>query len=503
MEQQNKWGTILSYITVLLHTLTGIVLTGIIIRLLGNSQYGLYSIVSGLSSNMSILSLGLGTAVVRYVSECRLTQNKDKERQIVGTVCMIFTMLGLIAILVSAIIYRYFDIIYANSLSENELAQGKFMFIFASIDVVASLIDVPFSSCILAYEKYILSRLEIIAKFLMRLIITVPFVLMNESSTSIIILDMVITLSVLFFNIFYCSTRLQLGATFKIHDFKLIKTIFQYSFFVFLILITDELNKNVDQTLIGIKLTATALTVFMAGRKVSSMFDSISNAISNMFLPKATALVIENASMERVQEFIVKMGRLQSFVTFYVFISFWIFGADFMWLWLGDGYRQSWITAVIIMSGTVCPLLKSSIKSYVQALNRQKFISIIYLINAILNAVLTWFSLDCLGIIGAAVCSAVTSILCNEIILNIYFYKKLGLNIFLIYKKIFSGIWIAILLSVLSGLIIQLAIQHYTWFVFLIVAILFTTIYTLLCYWVGMNINEKRSFISILNKKVN
>ena len=63
---QLKSGVILSYATQAVHIVTNILYTPIILRILGQSDYGLYQLVSSVVSNLSLLSFGFGSSYVRF-----------------------------------------------------------------------------------------------------------------------------------------------------------------------------------------------------------------------------------------------------------------------------------------------------------------------------------------------------------------------------------------------------------------------------------------------------
>ena len=73
---QKKAGVLLSYGQTALSTLISLTYTPVMLRLLGQSEYGLYTLVSGFVSNLSLLSFGLGSAYMRYYSRAEV---KDGE----------------------------------------------------------------------------------------------------------------------------------------------------------------------------------------------------------------------------------------------------------------------------------------------------------------------------------------------------------------------------------------------------------------------------------------
>ena len=65
---QNKAGVIISYIGMAVNMLSGLIYTPIMLRLLGQSEYGLYQLVYSVVSYLSLLSLGFGSSYMRFYS---------------------------------------------------------------------------------------------------------------------------------------------------------------------------------------------------------------------------------------------------------------------------------------------------------------------------------------------------------------------------------------------------------------------------------------------------
>src|SRR5690606_2922508 len=91
---QLKKGAILSYITIFLANIVGLVLTPFIIRSLGDSEYGLYTLLGALVAQIAVLNLGLNNTAIRFVSKYRAESNRDAEKSFLGTVMLIYVAIS-------------------------------------------------------------------------------------------------------------------------------------------------------------------------------------------------------------------------------------------------------------------------------------------------------------------------------------------------------------------------------------------------------------------------
>ena len=78
IKKQLKAGIVLSYISTAITIVIQLVYMPIMIRLLGKSEYGLYSLVSSVVSYLSLFSLGFTGAYLRFFA--RFYNNKEKNK---------------------------------------------------------------------------------------------------------------------------------------------------------------------------------------------------------------------------------------------------------------------------------------------------------------------------------------------------------------------------------------------------------------------------------------
>ena len=60
------------------------------LRLLGQSEYGLYTLVNGFVSNLSLLSFGMGSAYMRYYSRAEVQDGEEGVARINGMFMTVF-----------------------------------------------------------------------------------------------------------------------------------------------------------------------------------------------------------------------------------------------------------------------------------------------------------------------------------------------------------------------------------------------------------------------------
>ena len=149
-KSQLKAGAILSYVSMGLGYLVSIVYTPVMLRLLGQSEYGLYNLVSSVVSYLGVLNFGFGSAYMRYYSRFKVEEDKEKIAMLNAMFVVIFSLIGVIAIVAGLILAFNTQMIFGSELSSLELSRAKILMIILVVNLAVSFPNIVFSSYITA-----------------------------------------------------------------------------------------------------------------------------------------------------------------------------------------------------------------------------------------------------------------------------------------------------------------------------------------------------------------
>ena len=205
--------------------------------------------------------------------------------------------------------------------------------------------------------------------------------------------------------------------------------------------------------------------------------------------------------MEAISNLFTKVGRLTFMVCIAVLGGFAVLGPDFMILWAGDGYYISYLIAIVVMIPFTIDIVQNLGLTILQVVNKYYFRGVMYLLIAIANVVLTVLLLNVVGLVGAAVSTAVAMLIGNGFIMNWYYQKKVGLDIRRFWTEIGRLALVALPVIALFALLYwNLPIGRGTW-PGLILSAFFFLVSLLVALWrFGLNEYEKGLFSSLVYK---
>ncbi len=496
---ERKSGVILSYVSILINTLIQLLYTPFLIAKLGQSEYGLYSLVASIIGYLMVMDLGFGNAIIVYTSKYRAQGKETEEKKLYGMFNRVYKIISIIALILGIIIYFNVEPIFGRNMTLNEINKMKIMMLILSFNLFLTFFFAIYNSIISAYEKFVFQKAISIIHSLLTPILMIPLLFLGFKSISLCIVITIVNLLTVLSNELFCKKNLNISIKYNGFDKKLFKIIIGYSIWIFLGIVVDKVNYSVDNTILGIVSGTVAVSVYSVAVTFDTVFINISTAISGVMLPKMTKLVARKATVTELTNEMIKIGRIQNYIIFLACSGFILFGKNFIISWVGENFKESYYVTLLLIIPACVPLIQNTGLSIMQAMNKFKFKSITTSIMAVFNIIISIFLAKKWGAVGAALGTSIALLVCNIILINIYYFKVIRLNIIKFWKEI-----IVQSTPFIIPIMIISIIMYYTRMIgfkaLIIYGGIYIIIYCLTAYFLSMNKYEKELLIRIYNK---
>ncbi len=491
MQNQLKMGAILSYINILAGLVVGLGYTPIMIRLLGQSEFGLYSLIGSLVAYLSVLDMGLGNTIVRYVSKNRAVGDKKSESELNGLFLAVYSVIGLITLAIGSILYFNVDNMFGATLSSDQIERAKIMMILLVFNVAISFPLSVFASLMQAYERFIFLRVFNIISVLLKPMIALPFLFMGYGAVTLVVTATIVNIACLLANVYYCFKYLDIH--FKRGHFEkaFLYEISGYAFFIFLSAIMDKIYYGTGQFILGIVSGTIQVAIYAIAMQFLNMYMQFSNAISGVLLPRVTIMVANGATNKDLTDLMIKIGRLQYIIIGYILMMFFLVGKEFLYLWVGESYISAYLMILILMISLFTPLIQNAGIAILQAKNLNRYRMTVYIICAVINIFTSVILAKMYGGMGCAISTAVALLISTGLIMNRYYHKRIGIDIPLFWKNITHMMPSAFILIALVELFHMNVSLEYSWLLFVAKVVVYSLIYMILMYFIAMNGYEK------------
>lgn len=489
-KNQLRIGVVLSYINLGISCIIPFMYTPVMLRILGQSEYGLYSLANSVISYLTLLTFGFGSTVIRYISKYRAENNKEGVQKTFGLFLGLYSIAAIIVLVVGAIISFNVEGIFHKGLTGTEIDKIHILILIMTFNTALSFPLSVFSSVITSYERYVYRKVIDMISTIAAPVFNLIALYMGFASVGMAFTSTILQFIMLPLNMGYCFRVLKIAPRFGKISPGLLREMLGFSFYAFLGTLVDLLFWSTDKVILGMLASSTAVAIYNVGGTFNNIVINLSTSISGVLTPRITGMVVTDTGTDKLTELFIRVGRLQYLIIALIISGFTVFGQSFIYLWAGADYVGSYWIAILTMFPLCIPLIQNTGLSIVTAQNKHKFRSIVYLIVAVLNAVSTYLIVPIMGGIGAALCSCVSYLLGQGLIMNLYYYRVTGINIPLFWKNIGK-------MSVIPGgmMIIGLVLNYYYSItnisVFLISFIIFVAIYAVFMYIFCLNDYEK------------
>lgn len=499
---QLKAGTLLTYLTMGIGFLISLIYTPIMIRLLGQSEYGLYNLAASVIAYLGVLNFGFGSAYIRYYYRFKANNDQEAIAKLNGMFLVIFSLIAVIALVGGFILAYFSNSIFGDQLTRNEMDTAKILLIILTINLAIKFPNIVFVSFIRANERFIFEKIIELFRTIVNPFLVLPILYLGYGSTGMALAITITSLLVEISYMLYSFKKLNISFKLNVFDKVLFKEMTIFSSFIFINLVIDQINWNVDKFILGYFHGTVPVAIYSLAAVFSTQYLSISTAVSSVFVPRVHKLATTMNGKLELTVLFAKVGRIQ-FIILSLFLSgFILFGKPFIFWWAGVDYRNSYYIILILTTAVTIPIIQNLGIEMQRALNLHKFRSIIYLVIAILNIGITIPLVIYYEGIGASIGTALSLLIGNGLIMNIYYHKKMGIDIIYFWKEILK-IFPAFVFPVIIG---GIFINYYDiskLLYFLIGLFLYSIVFIVSMWYIGMNKYEKDLLIKPLSIIIN
>lgn len=505
MENSNqlKWGSALSYIQMALNAIIGVVYTPVMIRILGQSEYGLYSTISSTISMLSVLNLGFNSSYIKYYAKYKINNERDKIFRLNGLFLLIFTILGLIAFSCGIFLATHLELVFDNGLTSEELRTGKVLMLLLTIHLTVSFPMSVFSTIISANERFVFLKLFTMIHTVISPLMNVVLLLMGYRSVGLVVSSLACGLVGNTVIAYYVFFRLRNSFRFGNLEPGLFKSLFGYTFFIALNLIVNEINVGLDRVLIGRFNGTTMVAVYSVGANLYTHYKNVSVSISGVFTPRIHMIYQKSGNNvtrdKELSDLFIKIGRIQFLILMLFASGLVIFGQAFISFWVGEGYDYSYPVLLLLMIPTTVPLIQNIGIEIQRAANKHQIRSIVYAAIAAINVLLTIYLCPRYGAVGAALGTCVSIVVGNVLFMNWFYKQFLNINIPLFWKNIIR-LALGMIPAFIVGALIKTFVSINSVLSMIVLILLYTCIYSASVWFFSMNEYEKSIISSPLQR---
>lgn len=433
---QLKAGAALNYVSICLNMVVGLIYTPYMLRMLGQSEYGLYSLAASIIAYLTVLDLGFGNAIVRYTAKFRAEGKRREQEEMFGMFFVLYIGIGVIAMVVGSVLSLNVENLFSRSMTTTEVERTRIMLWLMTFNLAFTFPMSIWGSIMTAYERFVFQRIVSIVRSVLNPVVMVLLLVVGYKAVAMVVVTTIFNVVTLLINWWYCKHRLSIKIRFAQFNGAFLKEVSIYSFWIFLNAIMDRIYWSTGQFVLGVYRGAVAIAVYAVAIQLQGMYMMFSTAITSVFLPKVTAMVTKENNEKAISDLFIRTGRLQYIVMAFILSAFIVFGRPFIQLWAGSGYEDAYYISLMFFIPLTIPQIQNLGITILQARNQMKFRSLIYIVIALLSLASSILLAQPYGGYGCAIATSVALLLGQGVIMNIYYQCKQRLDILTFWREI-------------------------------------------------------------------
>jgi O-antigen/teichoic acid export membrane protein len=393
--------TALSLISQIVPMLVGVVTARYVIHGLGNEAFGILSIVWVLLTYLALLDLGTGRATTKFVSESLGRDESDPIPNLIWTSLGIQVLFGVVLSLVLGLLTSIL-VNHILKIPQVLAGQAKLSFYFLSFSLPFVLATNALRGALEATQRFDLINYVKLPANLCVFLLPAIGLLFGLRLPGIVF---ILALSRLFAFLGYLLLCMRVFPGLKrrfVFDSGRMGSLLSYGGWVMISNTISPVLTSVDRFLIGAIISIGAVTFYSVPFDFVTRLSIFPSSLGATLFPAFSYLDV-GGSKEGMEEYYMRSIKALLLVLGTVALLIFIFSREILNLWLGPEFAtNSHLVLRVLVVGVLINALSFVPYSLLQAVGRPDLTAKFHLLEVPIYALMLWFFVVRMGVIGAA-----------------------------------------------------------------------------------------------------
>jgi len=496
-KSQIKIGAIVAYFGMFVKILAGFIYTPWLVDKIGKSNYGLFSLSISLIS-MFAIDFGLGVAVARFLSKHKAAEEHEEAEKFLGMAFKLYLILSVVLFIVLFIMYFFLANIYTG-LTVLEIERLRVIYIITGLFTAVSFLFKPFEGILIANERFVFLKTIDLANKLITIFLMVLALLLGYGLYALVLVNAFVGMVMIFIQYLYIRKKTETKVKFCYSERSMYHELFYFSFWTTIAIVAHRFILNIAPSILAVTSGSTQVSIFAIAATIEGYTFTIACAIGGLFLPKVTKLVLQGkGKMDKVDDLNVQVGRIQLMIIGMITIIFLTMGKEFMKLWMGPDFKDSYYVACLLITPYIVILTNQIANTTLMAVNKVKYMAISTLLTALFSVLISLLLSRQYGAIGAGIGILIGNVIGRVIFANIIYEKVLKLDMIRFYRECHVKMVIPLLILALCAVFLQYSFPSSSLIIFILKVGIVTCIYCLSLWIISLNKSEKDLITGLL-----
>ena len=327
------WNVSSRYVAIIVDTLVGLVMLPFNIGHLGSTAYGLWLLSASITSHFSILDLGYGGSLIKFIAQYRAHRSVQALNEIASTLFFVFAAAGTVAYVGAALAAFHLDFFF--KLTPQEAETAKWIVLLVALPLSLNFPFSVYGGIVGGFQRYHVNSGVSIATTVSVAAVNVAVLSAGYGLLPMVAATTAIRVaSYLVYRLnahrIFPALRIRLGLFRR----ERLRELTSFSVYSALIDWGNRLNYSLDQMVVGAFLGPAFVAVWGVAERIISGTQLLTNQLNGVLFP----VVVDSDAMhhrERLQRVMLEGTRFSLAMVLPIAATLLALGNPFIYAWVG------------------------------------------------------------------------------------------------------------------------------------------------------------------------
>ena len=321
------------YLAIIVETVIGLVMLPFNLTHLGTAEYGLWVLLGSITVHFSVLDLGFGGALVKFIAQYRAHRNARALNEIASTLFFVFSAIGVVAYATAVVVA--FNLDHLFKITPEQAATGQWILMIIAVHISMNFPFSVYGGVISGFQRYDANNVVAIVSSITVAVVNAAVLLAGYGLVTLVAATTLVRVIAYFvyrsnaYRIFP-ELRIRLSLFRK----SRLREVTGFSVYSSVIDWANKLNYQLDTIVIGAFIGSAAVAVWAPAERIISGTQRLTNQLNGVLFP---VIVDSNASnqKERLQQILLQGTRLSLAMVVPIAAALVLLAGPLVHAWLG------------------------------------------------------------------------------------------------------------------------------------------------------------------------
>ena len=388
------------YLAIFVNAIVGLIVLPLNVQYLGASAYGLWMLTASITTYFSVLELGYGGAVIRFVAQYRAKKDPQGLNEILSTMYTVFTIMGVLAYGMAIVLAVLMPFIF--NLAPEQVNTGRAVLLIIALNVTLHFVFAVYGGVVNGFQRYYLNNVIGTVTTIVGAVVNVVVLWLGYG-----LIELVAATTLVRMAPYYLYRRNakqafpELALRFSSFRRERLREVTGFSVYLAIIDWSSRVNYTLDTFTIGIFLNTASVGIYAVGLRLSEALLRMTTQLQVFLFPAVVHRAVEGRIDEQ-RKLLIRATRFQLAIAVALCGSVAAVADVLIRTWIGPGFEAGVLTAQLLTVVVVLRAWMAMPGTLLKGSGRHAFVAKVAASSAVANVLLSVVLVNVLGILGVA-----------------------------------------------------------------------------------------------------